>query len=264
MTDESVLLAVDERGVATVTLNRPHVNNAYDGDLVDRLGAHVRRCAEDARVRVIVLRGNGRHFQAGADLGWIREVAARGEDENEEVSRRTGEAMRELNEVPKPTVALVHGGCFGGGVGLVASCDVVIASEDATFAITEVRWGLAPDIIVPQLNAAMGARNVRRYALTGERFDAETARATGLVHEICVEGELDVAAVPIIEALLASAPGAVAQTKATAITERGTPADDARFRELVERHAAKRRSGEAAEGLAAFAEKRKPRWQPSS
>ena len=263
MSDQVVLLAIDERGVATLTLNRPRVNNAYDGEVIHRLAELVSDCRGNPRVRVVVMRGNGPHFQAGADLVWLREIAALGEEENVEVSRRTATALRELDAIPKPTVALVHGGCFGGGIGLVASCDIVIASEDARFAITEIRWGLVPDIIVPQLNAAIGARQVRRFALSGERFDAPTAKAIGLVHEICPEGGLDAAAAPVIDALLLGAPQAIAQTKCTARAENGLAPHEDRLEALIRAHAMKRCSSEAAEGLACFDEKRKPRWYPS-
>ncbi|MDX1434955.1 MAG: enoyl-CoA hydratase-related protein [Gammaproteobacteria bacterium] len=262
MSAEVVLLSVDARGVATITLNRPRVNNAYDGEMIRALHEHALCCASDPAVRVVVLRGNGAHFQAGADLAWIGEIAARGEEENRAVSRRTATALSELDALAKPTVALVHGGCFGGGVGLIACCDVVLASEDARFAISEVRWGLVPDIIVPQLNAAIGRRQVRRFALSGERFDAHTAKAIGLVHEICPPGGLDAAAAPVIDALLLSAPEAVAQTKAAVRAGGGVAPDDEDFERLVRAHALKRRSREAAEGLACFAEKRKPRWYP--
>lgn len=262
MPDQVVLFSLDVRGIATITLDRPRVNNAYDGEVVRQLTAHTRRCAEDARVRVVVLRGNGPHFQAGADLAWLREVATRSAEDNLEVSRRAATMFGELNALPKPTVALVQGGCFGGGVGLVACCDVVVATEDAVFAITEVRWGLAPDVIVPQLNAAIGRRQVRRFALTGERFDARVAKTIGLVHEVCAAGELDAAAAPIIDGLLLSAPQALVQTKRAAIAESGAPPGEDGLEDLVRSHAAKRRSSEAAEGLASFSEKRKPRWYP--
>ncbi len=186
---ESVVLAdVDRRGVATVTLNRPQVNNAYNGEMIRALLAIFARLGGDAQVRLVVLRGSGRHFQAGADLAWIEEVRRQGEAQNLAVSRRTAEAVRGLNEFPKPTVALVHGGCFGGGIGVIAACDVVIAESEAVFAITEARWGLIASIIVPQLNGAMGLRQVRRYALSCERFGAARAKELGLVHEVCPRG----------------------------------------------------------------------------
>ncbi len=257
-----VLYDCDARGVATVTLNRPEVRNAYNGDLIDGLTAAVTRGAEDPAARVILLRGNGPHFAAGADLKWIRAIAAGSPEENLAVSRRTADAVRGLNELAKPTVALVHGGCFGGGTGIVAACDVVVASEDAMFAITEVYWGLVPDIITPQLNDAMGLRQVRRYALSGERFDAAEARRIGLVHEVCPAGGLDVAAAPIIDGLLRAAPAAVSGTKRTALACAGAMLGGEPFEDLLQSHSLKRQSDEATEGLAAFAAKQDPGWVP--
>jgi methylglutaconyl-CoA hydratase len=263
-TEPVVLRSVDARGVATVTLNRPRVNNAYNGDLIVALLDAFSALAADDSVRLVVLRGNGRHFQAGADLKWIDGVREGTEAENLAVSRRTAEAVRGLNEFPKPVVALVHGGCFGGGIGMIAACDVVIAEDSAVFAITEARWGLVASVIVPQLLGAMGLRQVRRYALSCERFDAERARACGLVHEVCPAGGLDAAAAPVIDAFLASAPGAVAETKALALAHAGQVMDDDYFERLVQTHSAKRMTPEAREGLASFKEKRPPAWYPGA
>lgn len=257
---EPVLHCVDARGVATVTLNRPEVHNAYDGPLIEALRGVMDALGARTDVRAVVLRGNGRHFQAGADLKWIRGVAAQGETENERASRATAEAVRRLNRLPIPTIALVQGACFGGGTGIVAACDVVVAAEDAVFSIAETRWGLTAAIILPQLADAIGARQVRRYALTGERFDAQEARRIGLVHEVVSLPGLEAAGARLIEQLLQNAPAANAESKRLALELAfGEPGDPA-FERLVRLHAAKRRSAEAAEGLASFAEKRPARW----
>jgi methylglutaconyl-CoA hydratase len=258
----TVLCGVDRRGVATVTLNRPERNNAYNGDVIGGLLEAFGRLGDDAAVRVVTIRGNGRHFQAGADLGWLKEIGRLSPEENVVVSRRTASAIRGLTEFPKPTVALVHGGCFGGGTGIVAAADVVIASDDAIFAITEARWGVMAGIIVPHLNAAIGVRNVRRYGLTCERFGAAEAQAMGLVHQVCPEGGLDAAAAPVIDALLMSAPDATAQTKRRALVEAGLVLTDEHFEALIVEHSAKRQTDEAVEGLASFLEKRPPAWYP--
>ena len=162
----------------------------------------------------MVLKGNGKHFQAGADLKWINGVRPKSADENEAVSRATFEAVQRLNTLPIPTVALVQGGCFGGGTGVISACDVVIAADNALFSITEVRWGLTAAIIIPQLCDAIGVRQVRRYALTGERFGAEDARRIGLVHEVVPLAELEAAGAKVVEQLLANGPEALAETKA--------------------------------------------------
>jgi methylglutaconyl-CoA hydratase len=260
MTSGPVLLRVDERGVATVTLNRPEVNNAYNGDLIQALLKAIDSLERAAGLRAVVVRGNGRHFQAGADLKWIDAVRTASPEENVRISRATADAIQRLNLAPVPTVALVQGGCFGGGTGVVAACDVVIAADNAMFSIAEVRWGLTAAIIIPQLNDAISVRQMRRYALTGERFGADEARRIGLVHEVVPLAELDAAGARIVGHLLENGPQAIAETKALALQSAWGRLDPAEFTRLVEAHAARRRSPEAAEGLASFAEKRAARW----
>src|SRR5690606_33822917 len=153
-----------------------------------------------------VISGRGRHFQAGADLKWIDSVRMASTEENERVSRATAEAVRRLNRSSVPTLGLVQGGCFGGGTGLIAACDIVLAADNALFSISEVRWGITAAIILPQLNDAIGIRQVRRYALTGERFDAQEARRIGLVHEVVPLSELEAAGERIVSHLLENDP----------------------------------------------------------
>lgn len=264
MANTTVLWEVDRRGVATVTLNRPEVNNAYDGALIEGLLATMDALGARPGLRVVVLRGHGRHFQAGADLTWIRQVAATSPAENVRVSQATAEAVQRLNTLPLPTVALVQGGCFGGGTGIVAACDVVVAADNAIFSISETRWGLMAGIIVPQLCDAMGVRQVRRYALTGERFDAQEARRIGLVHEVVPLPELAAAGERIVDHLLQNAPEANAQTKAVALESAWGDVAAQQFTRLVAQHAAKRQSAEAVEGLASFAGKRPASWYPGA
>lgn len=256
----TVLQSVDARGVATLTLNRPEVNNAYDGELIAELNSALEDLGRRERLRAVVLRGAGRHFQAGADLGWILSVAAASVEENERVSRATAMAVHRLNTAPVPTIALVQGACFGGGTGIVAACDIVVAAEDAVFSISETRWGLMAGIILPQLADAIGARQVRRYALTGERFGAQEARRIGLVHEIVPAAELASAGERFVSQLLQNGPEANAQTKTAALEFAWGGIDEAVLERLAVQHAAKRRSAEAAEGLASFREKRAARW----
>ena len=259
-----VLWTIDGRGVAAVTLNRPEVNNAYNGELIDGLLAAIDALGRAEGLRAVVIKGNGRHFQAGADLKWIDAVRASSLEENIVVSRATAQAVQRLNRAPVPTIALVHGACFGGGTGLVAACDIVIAADNATFSIAEVRWGLTAAIIIPQLNDAIGVRQMRRYALTGERFGAEEARRIGLVHEVVPAAELAAAGERMVGHVLENGPDAIAQTKAATLQRAFADLDAAAFGELVERHAEKRRSAEAAEGLASFAEKRAAKWSPKA
>jgi len=259
--DAPVLLDIDGRGVARVTLNRPERNNAYDGALIAALLAALDALDKTPGLRAVVVAGRGKHFQAGADLKWIDAVRRSSRDENIAASRATAQAIWRLNRAPVPTVALVQGACFGGGTGLLAACDVVIASADAVFSIAEVRWGLTAAIIVPQLNDAIGVRQVRRYALTGERFSAEEARRIGLVHEVVAADGLEAAGARIIDQILQNGPGAIAETKALALRSAWAELGEEGFERLVESHAAKRQSAEAAEGLASFAEKRAAAWR---
>ena len=165
-----------------------------------------------------------------------------------------------MNRLPVPTIALVHGFCVGGGTGIVAACDIVIASEEAKFAISEVRWGLTASIIFPQLNDAIGFRQLRRYALTGERFGADEARRIGLVHEVVTADDLQPAGERMISALIENAPIALAETKQFALEYAFGDISGGTLYGLVENHAAKRQSAEADEGLASFAEKRSANW----
>src|SRR5262245_15789699 len=255
-----VLADLDVRGVATVTLNRPEVGNAYNDAMIQGLLAAMRDLGAKPALRLLLLKGNGRHFQAGADLKWIEEVSRATLEENERVSRATADAVDRLNRLPVPTVALVHGGCFGGGTGMIAACDVVIAADDAVFSISEVRWGLTAAIIIPQLSDAISARHLRRYALTGERFGAAEAYRTGLVHMVVPPGDLAAAGEAMVARLLENGPQAMAETKACVIENSWAGFDRATVDALVASHAAKRQSPEAAEGLASFAEKRSARW----
>ena len=259
-TSGPVLWRVDERDVAYVTLNRPEVYNAYNGELIGGLHATY-DVLGGKNLRAVVIAGSGKNFQAGADVGWLNAVRQSSPAENLKASRMTADAVQRLNLLPVPTVALVQGACFGGGPGIVAACDIVIAADNAIFSIAEVRVGVAGTIIIPQLNDAIGLRQVRRYALTGERFDAQEARRIGLVHEVVSLADLAATGERIVGHILSNGPDAVAQTKICALRSAWSHLDEAEFRALVESHSAKRQSAEAAEGLGAFLEKRPPRWQ---
>jgi len=255
-----VLTQIDTRGVGTITLNRPEVNNAYNSQVIEQAIAAVGAMAVHPAVRIIVVRGNGPHFQAGADLKWVLGNIDLSPEENFHISVATTDAIRGLNEVPKPTIALVHGGCFGGGTGIAAACDVVIASEDAIFAITEAKWGLMAAPIYPVLLGRMGARHVRRYSITCEWFGAAKGKEMGLVDEVCAVGELDATADPIIDTILQVAPGGIAASKLSILECASMVVDDRRARELARDHAGKRMTPEAVEGLMSFIEKRPAAW----
>ena len=260
MSEGVVLTSIDSRGIAEVILNRPERNNAYNGTMIDELIKSFTSLHNNDDVRVVLIRGNGKHFQGGADLEWLKEIGKLNKEENIEVSRKTASAIKGLTEFPKPTIAMIHGGCFGGGTGIAAAADIVVASEDAIFSIAEARWGVMAGIIIPHLNASIGVRNVRRYALTCERFNAHEAKNIGLVHQICKTGELNDAVKSIIESLLMCAPIALEMTKKRALIESGLILSDDKFEELILEHSQKRMTSEATEGLNSFLEKRVASW----
>ena len=260
MSPNPVLASVDARGVASIVFNRPEVGNAYDGELIAALLAAIADLAGRGGLRAVRLSGSGRHFQAGADLNWVRGLAAGSLEDNLAASKATAEAVDGLNRLPLPTVALVQGACFGGGTGIIAACDIVIAADDATFSIAEVRWGLTAAIIIPQLSDAISVRQLRRYALTGERFGAAEALRIGLVHKLVGRDQLEAAGAEVIAQLIGNGPAAIAETKAAALASALGGFAAERLDGLVRAHARRRCSAEAAEGLASFVEKRPANW----
>jgi methylglutaconyl-CoA hydratase len=262
MTSE-VLVATDSRGVATVTLNRPKLRNAFNEALIEALCASFERLGGDPRVRVVVLAGAGKVFCAGGDLNWMRRQGTLSEAENREDGYRLAAMLRTLDLLPKPVIGRVHGAAFAGGMGLVSCCDVAIAEKDATFSLSEVRIGLAPATISPYVAAAIGARAMRRYAISGERFKAPEAHRLGLVHEVVSAAELDDAVERLAGELLEGGPEAQAESKRLIRAVAGRPIDEALMRETAASIARRRASAEGKEGIQAFFDKRKPRWAGS-
>jgi len=260
MTAERFLLATDARGVATLTLNRPEVANAYDEDLLRSLTAVLERLAADDAVRVVVIRGAGKHFQAGADLNWLNRLSRQGPQENYVASIVTVRFSKMLNELPKPTIAVIHGACFGGGVGIACCVDVALATPDALFAISEVRHGIAPTPISTHMVNAIGLRQTRRYALTGERFGAEEAARIGLVHEVVAAERMEARLAEVLDAVLLGAPGAIARTKLSFLGSNGLLLGEREVELLAHEGWMQRQSAEGQEGTTAFREKRKPGW----
>ncbi|HEX5327663.1 MAG TPA: enoyl-CoA hydratase-related protein [Acetobacteraceae bacterium] len=255
-----VLLDIDSRGIATATLNRPEVGNAYNEDMLDELIAGLRKLAPDPAVRCLVLRGAGKHFQAGADITWLGRATAYPPEQNHAASMATTRAMQLLNEFPRPTVALVHGACFGGGCGMLCCVDVAFATPDAIFGLTEVRVGVAPTPISTHMVHAMGLRHTRRYALTGERFGAAEALRIGLVHEIVPAETTEARLGEVLDAILLGAPGAIEVTKRSFLGANGLLLDERQMDLLAHESWTQRHSPEGHEGTAAFREKRKPAW----
>ena len=260
MSNESVLVETDGRGVAALILNRPDVHNAFDDELIARLSEALDRLADDEQVRVIRLESRGKSFSAGADLNWMRRVADYSMEQNLEDATRLAHMLRRLACLPKPTVAVVQGAAFGGGVGLVACCDIVVASERARFSLSEVKFGLIPATISPFVIEAVGAREARRLFVSAERFDADTALRLGLVHEVCSSDALQETAQRIVSALLENGPRSMASAKELVRAVAGRPIDDTLLADVAQRIAHQRASQEAREGVRAFLDKRSPSW----
>ncbi|MEQ9330412.1 enoyl-CoA hydratase/isomerase family protein [Thalassobaculum sp.] len=257
---ETLLVERDGRGVVRLTLNRPEIRNAFDGTLINDLTATLDQLAADRETRVLVLTGAGEAFSAGAELGWMRSAAEQGDRENFQDALRLAELMRRLDDMPMPTIARVNGAAMGGGVGLTACCDMAVAVEGAVFALSEVRLGIIPGAISPYVLRAIGPHEARRYFLTGERFDAATARRIGLVNEVVSDEGLDAAVEDLVGKLLASGPKAVRAAKDLIAHVALKEIDDLLIRDTAQRIADQRAGAEAREGLDAFLEKRKPRW----
>ncbi|MGN6312769.1 MAG: enoyl-CoA hydratase-related protein [Rhodanobacteraceae bacterium] len=258
---DPILLA--RRGaLAEITLNRPQVHNAFDDALVAALQAALDQVVHDEQVRFVLLTGAGKSFSAGADLNWMRGMAQASEAENRADSLRLAALMRTLNFFPKPTIARVNGSAYGGGVGLVACCDIAIGAQGAKFSLSEVKLGLVPAVISPYVIAAIGARHARRLFVTGEIIDAEHAARIGLLHEAVPADELDTVVDRVVHFLSKGGPLAQREAKHLALHVSGMDADaaaamDARNAELIARL---RVSEEGQHGLGAFLDKRAPRW----
>jgi len=241
---DTLTTSVSSRGVATLTFNRPDRANSYDAAMLDALADGCEAFGKDAAVRVIVLRGAGRHFSAGNAIG------------------AGGKPKRPIDALPKPTVAVAQGACIGGALAIASSCDTLIASRDAFFAIPEVRLGFAPGPLLGAFARGIGYRALRRYLLSGERFSAEDGQRLGLVHRLCEPEGLEAAVDELIDALLLGAPNAAATAKQLLRRQAPPALSPDELRDLQRVHEALAQSEEAAEGRAAFKEKRKPRWYP--
>jgi methylglutaconyl-CoA hydratase len=251
----SILLTeVDARGVARLTMNRPERHNAFDEHLIAALHEAVTVCANDAQVRLLILQGAGASFSAGADIGWMRRAAAASEADNRLDAERFAAMLHALASCPKPTLARVQGLALGGGAGLACACDIAVATPDAQFAVSEVRFGILPAVIGPYLLRAVGPREAQRLALTAERIAADEALRVGLVHRI---GDVE----PVIADLLAGGPQAQAELKGLFAQLRAGDLGEAARALTAATIARVRATPEAREGFAAFVEKRSPAWK---
>lgn len=258
----AVLVDVDDLGAATVTLNRPERHNAFDPDMSVEVGAALERLDASPDVRVVILTGQGRSFCAGGDIEHMRRTIHFSKTQNYRASYQVTRMFHVLRAMSKPTVAKVRGAVRGGGVGLVAACDIAISSSDATFRLSEVRVGMVPAMISPFVVAAVGERHASRYFLSAEQFDAAEALRIGLVHQVAAPDELDAAVAAMVASITQGGPNALAAAKqeirnavSTGITAAGVAA-------AARTIARTRIAPEAQEGLHAFLEKRRPSWAP--
>ncbi|MBN9462446.1 MAG: enoyl-CoA hydratase/isomerase family protein [Burkholderiales bacterium] len=249
-----------ERGIALIRLNRPELRNAMNDVLIGELADAVERAVDDGEVRVIVLAGRGKAFCAGGDLNWMKRARELTPEQAREDSAALARLLRALYESPKPVVARVHGAAFAGGMGLVAACDIAVASTDTRFCLSEVKLGLIPAMISPYVVRAIGEANARRYFLTAEVFDAAEAFRIGLVHDLAAPDELDAKVDALLGHLLLGGPQALGQAKRLIRDVAARPIDDALTDDTAARIAALRASDEGQEGIAAFFEKRRPSW----
>ena len=256
-------LAIDitmHERVATVTLNRPEVRNAFNEATIAELALAFDELGRDEDVRAIVLAANGPAFCAGGDLNWMKAMAGYSDSENYDDALKLADMLRTIYLCPKPTVAKIQGDCYAGGMGLVAACDIAVAVEGANFCLSEVKLGLIPATISPYVIKAMGENAARRYFLTAERFTAAEALRIGFVHEVVDTESLDAKVGAIIKALVTNSPNAVREAKALVRDVAGKPVDQALVTDSARRIAAIRASEEGREGVASFLEKRKPAW----
>jgi len=262
MNYERIVLERGPRGTATLTLNRPDRGNAYDDVMLRELMIALAELDNDDAVRVVLLRGAGKHFCVGADIAWHRA------NQNDPAARENGpkliDMLLALDRLSKPTIAVLHGAAVGGGLAVPLCCDVAFATSDALFSIPEVRIGLMPGPLVPLFLRAMSYRNFRRYGLSGERFSAVEAKAMGLVHDTALAEAIEKMVSQQVEEFLLSAPGAIAGLKALAADLAPPPITPALLEHLEEAGRGMLETEEAKEGVASFLEKRKPRWYPSS
>ncbi|SEI46089.1 enoyl-CoA hydratase/isomerase family protein [Frateuria terrea] len=258
----SAILVTDRGAVRQIALNRPDVHNAFDDALIAELTGALVQAGRDDAVRAVVLTGAGASFSAGADLHWMRGMAAASEEENREDSLRLAALVRTLQFLPKPTIARVNGAAYGGGVGLVAACDIAIGVEGTKFGLTEVKLGLVPAVISPYVVAAIGVRQARRLFLTGEVFDAAEACRIGLLHRVVPADGLDDAVEFTLRLLAKAGPQAQREAKQLALRMAGIDAQDAGLADAENAGliARLRVSAEGQEGLGAFLDKRAPAW----
>ena len=257
---DKVITQIDSRGVAQVTLNNPDKHNAFDDQMIIELTNAFNALAANANVRIMLLKSEGKSFSAGADLDWMKRMASYSYQQNLNDARALAAMLKALHQMPIPTIARVQGVAFGGAVGLISCCDIALASSNASFALSEVKIGLVPSSISPYVIAAIGERHAKRYFVTAERFDANTALQIDLVHEVVEKPLLDDKVEQLITAILSNGHEAVAAVKQLVFAVSGKAVDSSLIEHTCEVIAGIRVSAQGQEGLSAFLDKRKPNW----
>lgn len=260
--DKPLLHSTNAQGISTLTLNRPQVHNAFDEFLIAQLNDVLQELASTGQTRVLVLQSTGKNFSAGADLNWMKKTANYSTEENQRDAKALADMLHRLDEFPATTIAKAKGAAFGGGVGLLACCDIAIASTNCVFSLSEVKLGLIPGTISPFVLKAIGSRQARRLFLTGERFDSDYALNAGLVHEVVADEALDQHVDGLMQQLLAGGPQAQRQAKVLIRDIAALPDDTDVALETAKRIANIRATKEAQEGISAFLNKRKANWIP--
>lgn len=260
MNKSTITISDLENGIVRVTLNQPDIHNAFDEQLIAELTTTVKTLDADESVKVMILDAAGKSFSAGANLNWMRRMADYSREENYQDSVQLAALMSAIYEMKCPTIAAVQGAAYGGGVGLVACCDIAIASEKASFCLSEVKLGLIPAVISPYVVKAIGERAAKRYFVTAERFKADRAKELGLLSEVVTADELESTVMSIAESIINNGPAAVLEAKHLVNSVVGKPIDGPLRALTATRIADIRASAQGKEGVSAFLEKRKPVW----
>lgn len=260
MSTTDLIIEKSANGIGKIILNRAEIHNAFDDKLISELTLSIKKLDEDEQVRIIVLAANGKSFSAGADLNWMKKMAGYSWEQNYQDSLQLAGLMQTLHECKKTTIALVQGAAFGGGVGLVACCDIVLASEKAVFCLSEVKLGLIPAVISPYVVKAIGERNSKRYFATAEKFNVKAAKHIQLVHKIIAHEKFEEKTAEFLAQILSNGPVAMLKAKALINTVYNHPINEDIIRETAQQIANIRSSAEGKEGVSAFLEKRPANW----
>ena len=260
MNNLKATLNITTDSVAVITLNRPEVRNAFDDEMIALLIDYLSQIDVDSSVKALLLKANGKHFSAGADLNWMARMAKNSAEENLADAKQLAKLMSLLDQLSVPTIGVIQGAAYGGAVGLAACCDMVFASNDSNFCLSEVKIGLIPSTISPYVLRAIGERQARRFFISAEAFSAATAKTLGLVHETVSTDELESASQLWLHKLLKNGPLAMRKAKQLAVDVGSQPISDQLIEHTAKSIADIRSTAEAIEGLSAFLEKRSPNW----